>query len=360
MRSTQSTTVSLTRVRDEVNRVLVNYFDEKIAKAEEIASSYGELWRSIARLNQSGGKRMRPYITVLAYEALKKSESNEGVYYAAASQEMLHLGVLIHDDIIDRDTIRYGVKNVTGQYDDIYESYLENESERRHFSNSAALLAGDLLISSAYELVGRSGVDNERLVCVQQLVSDAFFAVAGGELIDTEAAFRPQSSVRAMTIAEYKTASYSFISPLSVGAVLAGASEDDVARLKRFGLALGIAFQLQDDVLGVFGDEAETGKSTVSDIREGKRTRMVELFEERATDEQRATFFDIFHNHHADDAMVIQAKKLLEESGARAEAEAYIQTLCAQATAELDALNLQPEYRAAFDDLVILSTQRSK
>ena len=139
-----------TDVKAAVDASLAHFFEQRIAAAQSIDPSYVHLWTTIRHLSGSGGKRIRPYLTSLVYSAYSSHESFEKVLPVATAQELLHLAMLIHDDVIDRDVLRYGTPNVSGSYDTHYETLIPEAKERRHFSDSAALLAGDLLISDGF------------------------------------------------------------------------------------------------------------------------------------------------------------------------------------------------------------------
>ncbi len=152
--------------------------------SRKVHPHYARLWNSIATLFDAGGKRLRPFMTLLTYQALQRQACHRYLP-AAVAQELLHQAMLIHDDIIDRDTIRYHVKNVSGQYRDIYKDI----KDKAHFADSSALLAGDLLLSEAHIQVSLASVDADIQAKSQEVLSQAVFHVVGGELLDTEASF---------------------------------------------------------------------------------------------------------------------------------------------------------------------------
>lgn len=353
-------TITLDNTKKQIDTFLADLLRERVAQAEIMNTDYAQLWSSIATLVQAGGKRLRPYMIFLAYTMDGKTNGTQSIVPAAAAQELLHMAMLIHDDIIDRDQVRYGVKNIIGQYDALYEPYVNNSTERRHFSNSAAILAGDLLIAEAYSLIQQCDVDAAHVAKAQAVLSESIFRVVGGELLDTESAFRPFESVSALQIAQQKTASYSFVGPLIMGASLADASTKTIDGLWRFGSALGIAYQLQDDLLGAFGVETITGKSNSSDIVEGKHTHLIEQFYRLADSEQISEFNTIFNNNQADHAAIERARQLLIQSGASRAVEAAIDELAGQAKSHLDELTMAPTSRAAFAELIERCVKRAK
>ncbi len=316
-------------------------------KAGEVSAHYEALWQAIEKLYSAGGKRLRPYLTLLSYQAFG-GDSLETILPVAAAQELTHLALLIHDDIIDRDLIRYGVRNVTGQFIDDYSQIIEDETDRHHYAESAAILAGDLLFSEAYVLVGKAGVEE---------LHTALFSVLGGELLDTEAAFRPDR-VDPLVIAVQKTASYSFTGPLLTGAKLAGATNQQCDTLRELSEQVGIGFQLQDDLIGIFGDEAVTGKSTDGDIREGKFTILIEEFVAKADTSARNEFDGLFGKKNASDAEIARVRQLIIESGAKTAVEQRIGAYRIEALKLLAKLSLKPEYDEAFTSLIDLCLNR--
>lgn len=352
---------TITEVKSLIDQRLIEYCSVRMETARHINERYGILWESIATLINAGGKRFRPYMLITAFSAYADDEADiESILPAAIAQELIHQAMLIHDDIIDRDTIRYGIKNVAGQYDDHYKQYLQDDAERRHMTTSSALLAGDVLISDAYRLIARVQAPKEHIVEAITLLSNGVFDVVGGELLDTESAFLTDTTIPAETIARYKTAGYSFVSPLLMGATFGGASESELRLLHQFAECLGIGYQLRDDMLGIFGNAAQTGKSTSTDITEGKRTYLIEQFETVATKKQKDDFYKIFHNLDATEIEIAQARELLQASGATDKVEAAIAHLQHTAEEIVGLLTMSDEVREVFRSLIAICLTREK
>lgn len=350
-----------TDVKAAVDASLAEFFERRIAAAQSLDPSYVHLWTTMQHLSGSGGKRIRPYLTSLVYSAYSNHESFENVLPVATAQELLHLAMLIHDDIIDRDTLRYGTPNISGSYDEHYETLIPKAEERRHFSDSAALLAGDLLISDAYLMISQAtGVTAEQRLAAQDLLHQAIFHVVGGELLDTEASFKKLASAHPITIAEHKTASYSFITPLLIGAALADVSREEQLLLKQLGYCLGVGYQIRDDVLGSFGDESLTGKSTEGDLREGKRTTVTDEFLRLATEQQKAVFQDAFGNGAASSETIATLKTIIKESGAVDAIEQSIAQYEADANDIIEQLSADDTTKQAFRQLVRRCLYREK
>lgn len=343
----------------ELNAVIEDFLARNSQKSASISPYYHDLWAEISRLMSSGGKRLRPKMTILAYKAFGGKNVND-ILPVAAAQELLHLGMLIHDDIIDRDYIRYGVDNIAGGYEKIYKPLVGDTTDRLHYAHSSALLAGDLMISGAYQLITDAKVEAAKIIKVQRLFGKGIFEVVGGELIDTESAFREFGVIKSETVALYKTASYTFIVPMLIGAMLADASKADQAYLRLFAENLGIAFQLRDDIIGVFGSEAATGKSNSGDIREGKRTFMVEQLCALANKEQKAVFDHYFGDHSISSDEVQLVRDLLVSTGAKQKTEEAIARYEVKARSALESLDIDPESAEQLEELITIATKREK
>lgn len=264
--------------REAVDTVLAEFFEDRIRRATPLAEHYALLWRRLARSSE-GGKRLRPRLLLDTHRALGGTHPEDATV-AAAAFELLHTALLLHDDVIDGDLRRRGRPTVTAEFaDDALTSGLPKRSAAA-WGQASGILGGDVLLSATYALVARvSGPAREELT---DIVEDCLFRAAAGEHDDVAfglgtASGSPEQLLRMM---ENKTGGYSFAAPLRAGAVLAGADEGTKAELERVGTALGVLYQLRDDMLGVFGDARRTGKSTTSDLRERKRTLLVAFAEE--------------------------------------------------------------------------------
>lgn len=255
--------------------MLGRFFSLAKKRAAPLGTEYLQLWDEL-EANTVGGKRFRPRMVFAAYDALGGTDSEAAACIGAAF-ELLHTALIVHDDVIDRDFTRRGAPNLAGAYRDRALASGATDAAAEHRGISAAVIAGDLALFNAYRLIDRSGVGDVVRGRLVEVMDDALFASAAGELIDVDFSFMPEVPRvdDILTMERLKTAVYSFECPLQAGAILAGASEETVATLGDFGRDIGIAYQLVDDLLGVFGAEEETGKTTVGDLREGKRTVLI-------------------------------------------------------------------------------------
>jgi geranylgeranyl diphosphate synthase, type II len=347
-------------VRRDVNILLSQVLSERTNEAVAASERYAALWQATESYMLAGGKRIRPYLTVLGYQLYGGSEYDK-ILHVAAAQEMLNQAMLIHDDIIDKDYVRYGVPNVAGQFLEYYRKERKFSPEQsRHYADSAALLAGDMSIAEAYMLLRAAKFSPEQTLALHDLLHEAIFTVVGGELLDSETFGAHIESTDPLTIVRLKTAVYSVVVPLASGAYLGGADDDDILALRRFGNKLGMAYQLADDVLGVFGDEAVTGKSTMGDLRDGKHTFMMQQTWRRASLSQRKTLGRLFGKSNLTESEANDIRHIIIDSGAKSENDAHISLLVDEASTCLDEIKSDDEGKQLLRDFCYTATRRDK
>ena len=322
-----------------VDAVLERFFSLAKKRAEPLGEHYQHLWGLLER-NTQGGKRFRPRMVMAAYSGLGGTDL-EAAAYVGASFELLHTALIVHDDVIDRDFVRRGIPNISGTYRDHAVDRGASVEIAEHRGVSAAVIAGDLALFNSYRLMERSGVAAAMRDRLLEVLDEAMFASAAGELIDVDFSIDPHTPVveDILQMERLKTAVYSFEAPLQAGAILAGASEQIVATLGDFGREIGIAYQIVDDVLGVFGEESFTGKTTIGDLREGKRTVLISFA--RATP-QWEELRHLIGKHDLTEAEAQTARAMLEECGARTFADDLVRG-CAQRALDLLAEPHMPE-----------------
>ncbi len=251
------------------------FFDDRRHQANGYGAHYPHLWDA-ARTSSYGGKRFRPMLVIHTHDELGGANSDAAIDVAAAF-ELLHTAFLVHDDLIDHDVVRRGIPNLAGGEAARARRAGVDDTLAAHWGESSAILAGDLLIHFAQSLVARIDVTARERTALLDLFDDSVFITAAGELADValSAGLVDSELPNVLAMSSHKTASYSFSGPLRAGAILAGADERVLAVLREYGDLVGTAFQLRDDILGVFGVEAETGKSCLNDFRENKITPLI-------------------------------------------------------------------------------------
>ena len=327
----------------QVDAVLARFFTLSKIRAEAFGPEYVELWEALEN-NTIGGKRFRPRMVMTAYRALGGTDIQAAAYVGAAF-ELLHTALIVHDDVIDHDFIRRGSPNISGTFRDRGVAAGASARAAEHSGISAAVIAGDLALFNSYRLIERSGVPDDTRARLLEVMDDALFASAAGELIDVDFSLRAEVPHvdDILTMERLKTAVYSFESPLQAGAILAGASEEVVATLGEFGREIGIAYQIVDDLLGVFGTEAETGKTTIGDLREGKRTVLISY---AASTAEWAEVASLFGSPELTEADAATLRQLLVSCGAQSFTEGLARYYGNRALARLAEPHIPPVLRA--------------
>ncbi len=315
-----------------------------------------------ARTSVSGGKRFRAAFCWWGHRAVVQPEEEvldrHALLRACASLELLHASALVHDDYMDASDVRRGRPAAHRAFERLHREQGWAASSEQ-YGASAAILLGDLLLSWSDELLRTSGLPAERVLEALRYFDLTRSEVVTGQFLDVSAQARGANDVdTAMTVLRYKSAKYSIERPLHIGAALAGASPEVISQLTRFGLPLGEAFQLRDDLLGVFGDPVVTGKPAGDDLVEGKRTVLVVLALD-ALPPAEAKLLDTSLGTPLDADRVEQLRGLIDSSGARLQVEAVISELTERSLAALARAEITDHARGVLTGLAAEATQRT-
>lgn len=284
--------------------------------------AYHDLLDELSTFISRGGKRLRPLLCLLAHQGYGGSHP-EVALKLAASQELLHTYLLIHDDIIDRDLRRWGGPNLEAVYREHFSGQGLEPAAVEQAAQSWALLAGDICAALSLNTVAVSGLTGPRLQRSLILLQQTILRVLSGELDDVAAGLllsskqhHIQDQEHIMDMYARKTASYSFELPLQLGAIAAGVPWVELQKLSKLAQPLGIAFQLQDDLLDIFGDSAQTGKPVLADIREGKCTVLITKTLQAVSKSQKTRLLHILGNTNATTAEFNEVKEIIKATGA--------------------------------------------
>lgn len=314
----------------------------------------------------SGGKRVRASLLYWGHRAAGGEDSG-ALVRAAASMEFFQAAALLHDDVMDASDTRRGMpaahRAMAARH---HELGFHGDADR--FGEAGAILAGDLCLTWADEMYATSGLPSEQIAGGRAVFDTMRTQLMGGQFLDVLESVQDWHGLstderleRALRVIRFKSAKYTMEHPLLIGATSAGADEPTVAALSQYGLALGESFQLRDDLLGVYGDPAETGKPAGDDLREGKRTVLVAHLLDTADDETRAFFTTRFASHDLDDAEVERFRAAFRASGAVDAVEARIADGAQRAQAALESIAATtPEAAyAALWNMIETTTARS-
>ena len=300
------------------------------------------------------GKRIRPRFAYWGWCAVRP-DVDDALIDAAASLELLHSCALVHDDVMDASATRRGHPSAHSAFAAMHVA-AGWTGDPDAFGDAAAVVLGDLLLSWADALFARSGPSPR----TRSVWDEMRQLVMAGQYLDVLVQARGQFSPDdALRVIEFKTSKYTVEGPLHLGAAAAGASPEVFAALTAYALPVGEAFQLRDDVLGVWGDPVETGKPAGDDLSEGKRTLLVALAMERATPEQADLLHELLGVRSMDARQVHALREVIVASGALDEVEQRIAARTAEARTGLRDAAISDRARAALDALAVAATDRA-
>jgi geranylgeranyl diphosphate synthase type I len=349
--------LDVARLRDRVHRALGDFMADAAAQLAGISPLLAPAGEALTEF-LAGGKRLRPAFAYWGWRGAGGADTDAAVA-AAASLELLQAAALIHDDLMDDSDTRRGRESV-------HRRFARQHGARAYvgpaeaFGAGTAILLGDLCLVWADEMLYGSGLGADALARARAAYDAMRTELMAGQYLDLlEQARGGGSAASAMTVLRYKSAKYTVERPLQVGAALAGADAALLAAYSAYGLPLGEAFQLRDDVLGVFGDPDRTGKPAGDDVREGKRTVLVATALERADDRQAGLLRAALGDRGLGAEGLADVRAVITGTGALGEVEALIDRLTSEALAALATADVAPEARAVLQRLASAATERT-
>jgi geranylgeranyl diphosphate synthase type I len=382
-----SSSAGLGQVREQVGRALADFLARQQAVLVGIDEGLAPGLDAISEL-LAGGKRLRPAFCYWGWRAAGGSaaagcaghaESPDGadgghILTAAAALELLHASALVHDDVMDRSATRRGRPTVHRRFA-AHHAAGGWRGSADSFGTGAAILLGDLLLGWTGELFRASGLPADALRRGQPVLDAMRTDMIAGQYLDLLGQAAGTGTVAsALRVVRYKSAKYTVEGPLLLGVALApvpastgagatgtaaGTDSRLAAACTAYGIPLGVAFQLRDDVLGVFGDPAETGKPVTDDLREGKRTVLVALAEDRADPAQASVLRRHLGDPRLDEAAAARIRGVLTETGALAECERMIRGSVREALAALADAPFTSEAKTALAELAATAVDRA-
>ena len=351
----------LDRLRAAVSAALAGFLDRQRETLAAMDASLVPVVDEVCAL-ASGGKRLRPAFAYWGWRGVRDTagtEDDAAVLSAVAALEFVHASALVHDDVMDGAQTRRGRPATHIGFASRHAVH-DLDGDGDTFGLGAAILVGDLALVWSDELLRCSGLSPEALTRARAVWDTMRTEVTAGQYLDLlrAAGGRPGPD-GALTVARYKSAGYTVQRPLQLGAAIAGAGPEVTEAYTAIGLPLGEAFQLRDDVLGVFGDPAVTGKSADDDLREGKQTLLIALAEEEADEAGRRLLATSLGNLDAGPDELDALRDLLESTGARARVEERITERTALARSAIAAAPLAEDARSALDALAVAATSRT-
>ncbi len=311
---------SLIKIAKEVGVRLEKYWEEELANDFGFNETQKELVRKMLEHakehNLRPAKRVRATFVIYGYllgKELNNSRNQElkaemeKVWRVAEGVEMVHTALLMHDDFMDQDKVRRGLPTTQVIFG----------KEDKHYGDSMAVDVGDVVLCLGFERVLMAGFDGEVTKKIMQQMFRGITNTAFGQAYDLSLPKLGElTEEKVMSLHRAKTAIYTYENPLIIGGILGGLFEEALNILHDYAMEGGMAFQLQDDILGVFGDEEKTGKSVNSDLLQGKVTLLMVNVMEKGTEEQKRAVMKVWGKQEASRVEIESAKKAIKESGA--------------------------------------------
>ncbi len=337
--------------------------EKTLAKAIKEANSWDKIvaqaLREVRDSILSGGKRLRPAFMYWGYLGAGGKERKK-ILETSVSIELIHNFLLIHDDIMDRDKKRHGRDTLNAFYEKVSKKYFPKK-DSEHFGNSMAIIIGDLVSAMGNNIIFDSKFPPEKIMKALSGLQKIVSLTVVGQTKDIYMAHKGNpKEAEILEMYEYKTAKYTIEGPLHLGAILAGASEKTLEGLSRYSIPLGIAFQIQDDILGIFGSEKKLGKPVGSDIQEGKQTILSARALEKANSADRKKIKEIFKKEKISSDDTKEFREIIIRSGAleyaRGKAKKYIQ----ESKEALDNILLEKESKEFLSEIADYMIEREK
>lgn len=337
---------------------LEKFFADKKKETAAISPIILDLTKRLESFT-NGGKRIRGGLIKLGYECCGGLDQ-KAVLEVSIAIELFQSFFLIHDDIIDRADFRRNLPTIHRQYEKQHRQK-RLLGDQNHYGLSMATILGDIASFWGYEILSQSkfppAVTNQALSHTIKVLTKTGY----GEILDVFSGFTGKfSKNEVLKIHELKTAWYTIIGPLQQGAILAGADRKKLDAIAAYGLPLGIAFQLQDDILGVYGERKTQGKSVLSDVQEGKNTLLIIEALKRANPAQRQFLQKVWGNPKATNKDLSKVRKIFEQTNSLAYSQKMLNKLILEAKKQIEKITPDPKQQALLSDLTDFVIHRKK
>jgi len=309
------------------------------------------LYKSIHEFSLRKGKRIRPLLLILSYLGYTNKKATPSIYNASTCIELLHNFMLIHDDIIDRSNLRRGKPTMHKLLGKIVKT-----KEQDKLGYDLSIIAGDIVYAFAIDaFLSIKEAPERKERALKYFIQTAAFT-AMGEFIDTIHGVETITKVKESDVFlnyTLKTARYTFDCPLVVGAILAGAEEKDIKKLSKLGILVGQAFQIQDDIIGIFDSEKNIGKSILSDLAESKKTLLVCHAYATLSGKKRKEFVTYFNKPKKTYQDLVAVRKIFIKAGSLQYSLQEVQTRVKQTFKILKTLKMKPKYLKIIEDAIV-------
>jgi len=307
--------------KKEIDKRLEKYLEKKLKhaiKESEAIDYITELAGYIKEYNLRGGKRIRPTFIIEGYRSVGGKDINS-IYDASLCVETMEGFLLTHDDVMDRDDMRRGGKTIHKIYEEWFlKNIKKDKKEAEHFGNTMAIDLGDIMETFGPEILASSNFPEQRKIEAIKKYTTMSRYTGYGQALDLIVEKLPLEKVtekHIITVHKFKTSLYTITGPLQIGVILAGGTKHQQKIMEKYGENLGIAFQIQDDLLGIYADEKKLGKPIGSDLKSGKRTLLVIKALEKATQKQKEKLKKLIGKKDITNQEIEEAKKIIKDTG---------------------------------------------
>lgn len=303
--------------KKQLDRELELYLQDRIKEAKKYSPFVKGAVEHITDLTLRGGKRIRAALLYYSYLAHGGKKLKEALF-ASMSMELAESYLLIHDDVMDNDILRRGGETIHTSYRKLAENHYSDRASPLNFGNSIAILAGNIACALSNQILAERKFKTKNIVRALQELNAVYTIEQYGQMLDILSQLREDISKKdVLLVHRLKTAPYTFDGPIKIGAILAGASESSLQKLSQYAIPLGIAFQIQDDILGMFGSEEKLGKPVISDLKEGKKTLLIIKALEKANKKQRETIEVNLGSKRTNLNALKEVRRIIQETGSQ-------------------------------------------
>ncbi len=316
-------------VKKKIDKAILEFLDRRIEQAAKVSPASELLMKNIKEFSLRRGKRIRPLFVVYGFKCFAGGGEDK-IIKASIATELLHDYLLIHDDIMDDSDLRRGLPTFHKVYEKIYAE--QSVSDPATYAENSAILAGDILSAISPEPILNSDFPEGLKIRAVKKFNETNCQTGFGQELDVLLELNENAKAEDVDLVHtLKTAKYTVESPLHIGAILAGATKEQLKILSDYAIPAGRAFQIQDDLLGVFGSEEKVGKPVDSDLKEGKKTLLTVHALEKASPEQKKRLHEILGNQGISMKDVEDARKIIEETGSLEHSKKLAKQLANQA-----------------------------
>lgn len=332
----------LANFKKEIDREIAVYLDDVIKDFSRRDFLVAKTLKDVKKLVLAGGKRLRPALMYQSYLSMG-GKDKERMLKTAVSIELIHFFLLIHDDIIDRDFKRHGQDTINFKYEKLAGKIFP-QKDKAHFGKSVAIIVGDMINALGSQIIYNSGFDPNLIVKALCKLQDIISYTVIGQTKDIYLQIKGKATEKeVLEMYEHKTAKYTFEGSLHLGAVLGGADDKTLDALTKIAIPMGIAFQIRDDILGLFGSERKIGKLIGSDIKEGKQTILLARAREKADKKQKEILKNLLGERDLQIEEIKSFQKVIQETGALDYASDLINKKIRESKKAIEKINIKPE-----------------